>query len=82
MDFYPQEGPIGAGRDTPERIQARKQWVEMVKEMSVDYMNNSVFIDESGLNANLRRTQGWAPKGKAAKVLTSQFNFHLGRHFC
>jgi hypothetical protein len=36
-------------RNIPERIQARKQWVEMVKEMGVDYMSNSVFIDESGL---------------------------------
>lgn len=40
----------------------------MVKEMGVDYVTNSVFIDESGFNANLRRTQGWAPKGEAAKV--------------
>ncbi|CEP15814.1 hypothetical protein [Parasitella parasitica] len=31
-------------------------------------MSNSVFIDESGFNANLRRAQGWAPKGEAAKV--------------
>lgn len=41
--------------------------------MSVDYMNNSVFIDESGFNANLR-TQGWAPKGEAVKVLTARAN--------
>lgn len=27
-------------RNTPERIQARKQWVEMVKEMGIDYMSN------------------------------------------
>lgn len=42
-------------RNIPQRIQARKQWVEMVEEMGIDYMNNSVFIDESGFNANLRR---------------------------
>ncbi|KAG2190495.1 hypothetical protein INT47_004875 [Mucor saturninus] len=41
---------------------------EMMKEIGVDYMNNSVFIDESGFNANLRRTQGWTPKGEADKV--------------
>ena len=48
----------------------------MVKEMDVDYMNNSVFIDESGFNANLRRTQGWTPKEEAAKVkvLTAKAN--------
>lgn len=55
-------------RNTPERIQSRKEWVEMVKRLGVDYMENCVFIDESGFNANLRRTQGWAPKGEMAKV--------------
>ncbi|KAG1135061.1 hypothetical protein G6F37_007927 [Rhizopus arrhizus] len=44
--------------------------------MDVDYMNNCVFIDESGFNANLRRTQGWAPKEETAKVkvLTAKAN--------
>ncbi|KAI8875291.1 hypothetical protein K501DRAFT_202916 [Backusella circina FSU 941] len=55
-------------RNTPERIQTRKEWVRMVKELRVDYMINCVFIDESGFNANLRRTRGWAPKGETAKV--------------
>jgi hypothetical protein len=38
---------------------------EMLK---ADFMSNSVFIDESELKEILRRIQGWAPKGKAAKV--------------
>ncbi|KAI8646643.1 hypothetical protein BD408DRAFT_318989, partial [Parasitella parasitica] len=42
-------------RNTPERIQARKKWVEEMKNMGVDYMSNCVFIDEAGFNANLRR---------------------------
>jgi hypothetical protein len=44
--------------------------------MGVDCMNNRVFIDESGFNANLGRTQGWAPKEEAAKVkvLTAKAN--------
>ncbi|CAO3673298.1 unnamed protein product [Rhizopus stolonifer] len=45
-------------RNIPERIQARKQWEEMMKEMGVNYINNSVFIDESEFNVNLRKTQG------------------------
>lgn len=63
-------------RNTPEKIQARKKWVEEIKSMGVDYMNNCVFIDEAGFNANLRRTQGWAPKGEPAivKVLTARAN--------
>ncbi|CEP10864.1 hypothetical protein, partial, partial [Parasitella parasitica] len=63
-------------RNAPEKIQTRKEWVEMVIELGVDYMSNSVFIDKSGFNANLRRTQGWAPKGEAAKVkvLTARAN--------
>ena len=44
--------------------------------MGVDYMSNCVFIDVAGFNANLRRTQGWAPKGKPAtvKVVTARVN--------
>ncbi|CEP12412.1 hypothetical protein [Parasitella parasitica] len=63
-------------RNTPERIQSRKEWVQQAKEMGVDYMNNCVFIDEAGFNANLRRTQGWAPKGQTpiVKVLTARAN--------
>lgn len=39
-------------------------------------MKNCIFIDEAGFYANLRRTQGWAPKGEKAKVkvLTARAN--------
>lgn len=39
-------------------------------------VNNCIFINESGFNASLKRTQGWAPKGEAAKVkvLTARAN--------
>ncbi|KAG1344247.1 hypothetical protein G6F62_004549 [Rhizopus arrhizus] len=59
-------------RNTPERILARKEWVEGLRDTDVDYMRNCVFIDEAGFNANLRRSQGWSPKGQPAivKVLT------------
>jgi hypothetical protein len=48
----------------------------MLKGLGVNYMSNTVFIDESGFNANLSRTQGWAPKGETtkAKVLTARAN--------
>lgn len=55
-------------RNAPGKIQARKEWVEEAIAMGVDYMNNCVFIDETGFNANLRRTQGWAPVGETPKV--------------
>lgn len=63
-------------RNAPERIQARKVWVEEALAMGVDYMNNCVFIDEAGFNANLRRTQGWVPVGETpiVKVLTARAN--------
>ncbi|KAI8334524.1 hypothetical protein EDC96DRAFT_450912, partial [Choanephora cucurbitarum] len=63
-------------RNAPDRIKARKQWVKMLKDIGVDYMNNNVFVDESGSNANLKRTQGWALKEEAAKVkvLTARAN--------
>lgn len=42
----------------------------------VDYMSNCVFIVGAGFNANLRRAQGWAPKGQTpiAKLLTTRAN--------
>ncbi|KAI8053647.1 uncharacterized protein B0P05DRAFT_445216, partial [Gilbertella persicaria] len=49
-------------RSTSERIQARTKWVEEMKSMDIDYMNNCVFIVEAGFNANLRKAWGWAPK--------------------
>ncbi|KAG0182695.1 hypothetical protein DFQ29_002825 [Apophysomyces sp. BC1021] len=55
-------------RSTPQKIQIRKEWVEKAKELDIDYMHNSIAIDESGFNANLRRSQGWVPKGEAAKA--------------
>lgn len=63
-------------RNTPERIQAKKEWIEKLTDMGVNYMNNCVFIDEAGFNSNLRRTQGWAQKGEApiVKVLTARAN--------
>lgn len=61
-------------RNTPARILARKEWVEELKKTDVDYMSNCVFIDEAGFNADLRRSQGWSPKGQPAivKVLTAR----------
>ncbi|GAA5803518.1 hypothetical protein HPULCUR_009000 [Helicostylum pulchrum] len=61
-------------RNTPERILARKEWVEGLRDTDVDYMRNCVFIDEADFNANLRRSQGWSPKGQPAivKVLTAR----------
>lgn len=35
-------------RNTPEKIQTRTEWVEMVNNLGVDYMANSVSIDKSG----------------------------------
>jgi len=61
-------------RSSPERILARKEWVEGLGDTDVDYMIKCVFIDEAGFNANLRRSQGWSPKGQPAivKVLTAR----------
>ncbi|CEP16413.1 hypothetical protein [Parasitella parasitica] len=55
-------------RNSPEKIQQRKEWVIAAQVVGVDYLKNSVFIDEAGFNANLRRTQGWAPIGETPIV--------------
>lgn len=64
------------GRNSPAKIQQRKEWVIATQEMGVDYMANCVFIDEAGFNANLRRAQGWAPIGETpiVKVKTARAN--------
>ncbi|KAI8088610.1 hypothetical protein BDF21DRAFT_334380, partial [Thamnidium elegans] len=56
--------PEPSERNSTERIQARKKWMEEIKSIDVDYMNNCVFID----GANLRITQGWAPKVESTIV--------------
>jgi hypothetical protein len=63
-------------RDTPKRIESRKVWIEDIQTLGIGYMNNCVFIDESGFHANLNRIQGWSPKGNRAnvKVLTAKAN--------
>ncbi|KAG2232257.1 hypothetical protein INT48_001542 [Thamnidium elegans] len=63
-------------RNSSEKIQQRKEWVIAAQVMGVDYMTNCVFIDEAGFNANLRRTQGWAPIGETpiVKVKTARAN--------
>jgi hypothetical protein len=63
-------------RNTPKLIESRKAWVEDIQTLGIDYMNNCVFIDESGFHANLNRTQGWSPKGNRAnvKVLIAKAN--------
>ncbi|KAI7869254.1 uncharacterized protein EV154DRAFT_403270, partial [Mucor mucedo] len=63
-------------RNVSDRIQARKEWVDEAIAMGVDYMNNCILIDEVGFNADLRKTQVWAPVGDTpiVKVLSDRAN--------
>ncbi|KAG2213441.1 hypothetical protein INT47_009115 [Mucor saturninus] len=67
-------------RNTPERIQTRKEWVEMVKELGVDYMSNCVFINESGLRKPMvpskkRKLAGDRKQQTKGTVATHYANF-------
>jgi hypothetical protein len=63
-------------RNTPEKIQTITKWVEMVNNLGVDYIANSVSIDKSRFHATLRRSQCWALKEGSTnvKVLTYLIN--------
>jgi hypothetical protein len=60
-----------AARNSPTKIQDRKDRVIKWSATDMDYLKNCVFIDESGFNINMRPPSEWALKGKPAVAETS-----------
>ncbi|KAG1218173.1 hypothetical protein G6F35_008537 [Rhizopus arrhizus] len=59
-----------AARNSPTKIQDRKDWVIKQSATGMNYLENCVFIDESGFNINMRSPSGWSLKGKPAATDT------------
>ncbi|KAI9475505.1 MAG: hypothetical protein EXX96DRAFT_268823 [Benjaminiella poitrasii] len=63
--FYPEE------RNSPAKVEERREWVKDLLETDIDYESNCVFFDEAELHINLIRTFSWSraivttPKSKA-----------------
>lgn len=55
-------------RNSPEKIKARKEWVEKWMNTDVDYMSNCVFIDEAAFHINMKRSVAWSKVGTRAVV--------------
>ncbi|CAO3698202.1 unnamed protein product [Rhizopus stolonifer] len=59
-----------AARNSPTKIQDRKDWVIKWSATDMNYLEKCVFVDESGLNINMRPPSGWSLKGKPAITAT------------
>ncbi|CEP13779.1 hypothetical protein [Parasitella parasitica] len=58
-------------RNSETTLQLRKEFVEeWIKKKGMLYMQNCVFLDESGFDVNMRRTRGWSKQGTQAVVET------------
>ncbi|KAG1056191.1 hypothetical protein G6F43_001897 [Rhizopus delemar] len=55
-----------AARNNPVKIQDRMDWVLKWSATDMNYLENCVFVDESGFNINMRPPSGWSLKGKSA----------------
>ncbi|KAG2196543.1 hypothetical protein INT47_010382 [Mucor saturninus] len=51
-----------AARNNPTKIQDLKDW----SATDMNYLENCVFVEESGFNTNMRPPSGWSLKGKPA----------------
>lgn len=59
-----------APRNDPTKIANRIAWVEEWSKTEMSYLENCVFVDESGFDINMRPLGGWSMKGTPAIVIT------------
>ncbi|EIE79863.1 hypothetical protein RO3G_04568 [Rhizopus delemar RA 99-880] len=59
-----------AARNSPVKIQEHMDWVKKWTATDMSYLENCIFVDESGFNINMRPPSGWSLKGKPAVVAT------------
>lgn len=55
-------------RNSPEKIKARKEWVEEWMNTDMDYISNCVFIDEAVFHINMKRSIAWSKVRSRAVV--------------
>ncbi|KAG2192802.1 hypothetical protein INT47_005349 [Mucor saturninus] len=56
------------GRNKEATLQARANWVDHWIGNGMDYLNNCIFVDESGFDINMRRSRGWSQRGTEAII--------------
>jgi hypothetical protein len=49
-------------RNCEKTLEARAAWVKEWTEKSINFLNNCVFVDESGFDINMRSSRGWSAK--------------------
>lgn len=59
-----------AARNDETKIANRLAWVEKRSQTDMNFLENCVFIDESGFDINMRPPGGWSEKGTPAIVTT------------
>ncbi|KAG1049283.1 hypothetical protein G6F43_008382 [Rhizopus delemar] len=53
-------------RNSQKNLEARANWVKQWQQKGLHFMKNCVFLDEAGFDVNMRRSRGWAQRGKPA----------------
>lgn len=53
-------------RNSQTTLEARANWIEEWQQKGLHFMQNCVFLDEAGFDVNMRRSRGWAQRGKPA----------------
>ncbi|CAO3678991.1 unnamed protein product [Rhizopus microsporus] len=53
-------------RNSQKTLEARANWIEEWQNKGLHFMKNCVFLDEAGFDVNMRRSRGWAQRGKPA----------------
>ncbi|KAG1142322.1 hypothetical protein G6F37_005958 [Rhizopus arrhizus] len=61
--------PVARNNDL--KLANRKAWAEEWSKTDMNFLENGVFLDESGFDINMRPPGGWSEKGTAAIVTTS-----------
>jgi hypothetical protein len=57
-------------RNCEKTLEARAAWFKEWTEKGINFLDNCVFVDESGFDINMRRSRGWSAKASAAIVET------------
>ncbi|KAG0738275.1 hypothetical protein G6F57_001967 [Rhizopus arrhizus] len=57
-------------RNCEKTLEAHAAWLKEWTEKGINFLNNCIFVDESGFDINMRRSRGWSAKGSAAIVET------------
>ncbi|KAG1150435.1 hypothetical protein G6F37_000874 [Rhizopus arrhizus] len=65
-------------RNSPAVIEKRAVWVKEWLEKGMIYLQNCVFLDESGFDINMTRERAWSTRGEPAVVetLSGRATFH------